>query len=290
MNFEQKYKVQPDFDLSSLPTSVDLGISDNKCQRKLEKLTRSLSKFQDNMYAHNKYSVLICIQGMDTAGKDSLIREVFRNFNARGVVVQSFKKPNSAELEHDYLWRHYIALPERGKFTVFNRSHYENVLIARVHPQVVFKENIPFIDSQKDLTPEFWNSRYRDIINFEKHLSANGTLVLKFFLHLSKDQQKKRILRRLDKPKHQWKFSPEDINERQYWELYQEYYQMAIEKTHTKQAPWYVIPSDDKLISRYIFAGILKDIFDKMPYVKPPELSSDILNNLQKYKTSLLLE
>ena len=288
MNYQEKFKVVGEFNLQDLPTNVNLDISTEKCQRRLDKLTRGLSKFQDNMYAHNKYSVLICIQGMDTAGKDSLIREVFRNFNARGVVVQSFKKPNSSELEHDYLYRHYIALPERGKFTVFNRSHYENVLIARVHPQVVLNENIPFIETQEDLTPEFWQTRYKDIVNFEEHLKANGTIILKFFLHLGKDEQKKRILRRLDNPKHQWKFSPEDVNERKHSDLYQQYYQTAIEKTSSENCPWYVIPADNKLKCRYIFASILADVFQKMTHVKPPALPQDIANDLQKYKQSLL--
>lgn len=181
MNIEEKYRIDNKVELEKLSTVPDLNLSMTKAFRKVEKLSRNLGKFQDVMYAHNRYSVLICIQGMDTAGKDSLIREVFKAFNARGVVVQSFKKPTSYELEHDYIWRHYVTLPERGKFTVFNRSHYENVLISRVHPQVVLNERIPGINKAEDITDEFWDKRYEEINNFEKHISNNGVIVLKFF-------------------------------------------------------------------------------------------------------------
>lgn len=290
MNIEDKYKVHKSIEIDKLSTKPDLNLSMTKIFRKVEKLSRSLGKFQDIMYAHNRYSVLICIQGMDTAGKDSLIREVFKAFNARGVVVQSFKRPTSYELEHDYLWRHYISLPERGKFTVFNRSHYENVLISRVHSQVVLNECIPGIEDEKDLTDDFWERRYEEINNFEKHIANNGVIVLKFFLHLSKDEQKKRILRRLEKEKHNWKFEPSDIREREYWDDYQKYYEEAINKTSTKECPWYIIPADDKAYCRFVFAKILEEVFSKYTDVKIPELSEDIKDNLEVYKRKLMEE
>ncbi|MDR0229735.1 MAG: polyphosphate kinase 2 family protein [Flavobacteriaceae bacterium] len=290
MNIEEKYKVSNCIKMDELSTKPDLNLSMTKAFRKVDKLSRNLGKFQDTMYAHNRYSVLICIQGMDTAGKDSLIREVFKSFNARGVVVQSFKRPTSYELEHDYLWRHYVNLPERGKFTIFNRSHYENVLISRVHSQVVLNERIPGIESDMDLTDNFWEKRYEEINNFEKHIANNGVIVLKFFLHLSKDEQKKRILRRLEKEKHNWKFEPSDIKEREYWEEYQQYYEEAINKTSTEECPWYVIPADDKAYCRFVFAKILEEVFSKYTDVKIPEVSDDVKNNLEMYKQKLLEE
>ncbi|MDM1388740.1 polyphosphate kinase 2 family protein [Myroides marinus] len=284
MNLEEKYRIDnSNVDLEQLSTIPDLNFSLTKAFRKVDKLSRNLGKFQDVMYAHNRYSVLICIQGMDTAGKDSLIREVFKSFNARGVVVQSFKKPTSYELEHDYLWRHYVTLPERGKFTVFNRSHYENVLISRVHSQVVLNEMIPGIQKAEDITDEFWEKRYEEINNFEKHITNNGVIVLKFFLHLSKKEQKKRILRRLEKEKHNWKFEPSDIKEREYWDDYQKYYQEAISKTSTSECPWYVIPADDKAYCRFAFAKILEEVFSKYDDIKLPKLAPEIKKDLDVY-------
>ncbi|AJA69255.1 phosphate--nucleotide phosphotransferase [Myroides odoratimimus] len=283
MNIEEKYRIDNKVELEKLSTVPDLNLSMTKAFRKVEKLSRNLGKFQDVMYAHNRYSVLICIQGMDTAGKDSLIREVFKAFNARGVVVQSFKKPTSYELEHDYIWRHYVTLPERGKFTVFNRSHYENVLISRVHPQVVLNERIPGINKAEDITDEFWDKRYEEINNFEKHISNNGVIVLKFFLHLSKKEQKKRILRRLEKEKHNWKFEPSDIKEREYWDNYQKYYEEAINRTSTAECPWYVLPADDKAYCRYVFAKILEEVFSKYDDIKLPKLDPEIQKDLDMY-------
>ncbi|WP_026038695.1 PPK2 family polyphosphate kinase [Myroides injenensis] len=290
MDAEEKYKVIAPINLDDLPTLPDPIMKSKKAIRKLEKLSRKLGKFQDVLYANNKYSVLICIQGMDTAGKDSLIREVFKSFNARGVVVQSFKKPTSYELEHDYLWRHYVNLPERGKFTVFNRTHYENVLVSRVHPTIVLNERIPSINTVEDINNDFWEKRYDEIVNFENHISNNGVIVLKFFLHLSKGEQKRRILRRLDKEKHNWKFAPDDVKEREYWDEYQKYYEIAINKTSTEKCPWYVIPADNKDMCRYLFAKILEEVFSKYTDVKIPELSEDVKKDLEFYKQYLLAE
>jgi len=224
---------------------------------------------------------------MDTAGKDSLIREVFKDFNSRGVVVHSFKTPSQKELKHDYLWRHYIALPERGKFGVFNRTHYENVLVTKVHPGYVLNENIPGIQSTKDITAEFWDKRYQQIKNFEEHISGNGTIIFKFFLHLSKAEQKNRLLRRLDKPSKNWKFSPGDLKERKLWDQYEACYEEAINKTSTKFAPWYVIPADDKPTARYLVAKILKEELQKYDEVKEPELAPGIKENIDHYRDQL---
>lgn len=283
----EKYTVNKPIDLQKMATTSDLDLTDEKAIKKLTKICEKLSTFQDTMYAHNKHSVLICIQGMDTAGKDSLIREVFKEFNARGVIVQSFKTPTSTELEHDFLWRHYIALPERGKFSVFNRTHYENVLISRVRPEIVLNENLPHIESVDDITEDFWEKRYASINAFEEHIQNNGVILFKFFLHLGKDEQKKRLLRRLNKGKHNWKFSVGDLKERQKWDEYQHYYELAINKTATVKRPWYVIPADSKPQCRYIFASVLLDVLSKYTEIKMPELDEEIKKNIGFYRELL---
>ena len=280
------YKVTTPISLSKKPTLLDLG-SKNRLEDNLADVRETLSELQDVMYAHGKYSVLIVLQGMDTSGKDSLIREVFKELNPRGVVVQSFKQPTTLELRHDFLWRHIIALPERGKFAIFNRSHYENVLVARVHPQIVVNENLPKITSVSDIPADFWDKRMQQIINFENHIADNGTIVLKFFLHLGKKEQADRLLRRIEKKKHNWKFSPGDLNERESWDDYQRYYEDAINKTSTQKAPWFVVPADDKASTRLIIANIILEELQKYTDIEEPELDPEIQANLEKYKQIL---
>ncbi|WP_166925430.1 PPK2 family polyphosphate kinase [Flavobacterium poyangense] len=281
------FKVVEKISLKRIPTLLDIKADDDEKEEKLDKVQAKLSNLQDVMYAHNKYGVLICLQGMDTSGKDSLIREVFKEFNPRGVVVHSFKTPTSAELEHDYLWRHYIALPEKGKFAIFNRTHYENVLVTRVHPEYILGENLPGINTIDDITPSFWENRIEQINNFERHIAQNGTIVLKFFLHLSKEEQRQRLLRRLEEEKHHWKFSPADLKEREHWEEYQKYYEEAINKTSTELAPWYIVPADDKEMARYIVAKIIWEEMQKHTDIKEPELDDKIRANFEMYKKEL---
>lgn len=281
------FKVTKSIKLSEIPTVLKVDYDDKKKEKKLSKVTKKLSKKQDAMYAHNKYSVLICLQGMDTSGKDSLIREVFKEFNARGVVVNSFKTPNSSELEHDYLWRHYIALPEKGKFGVFNRTHYENVLVTRVHPEYIMNENLPGIDSVDDITPQFWEDRMHQINNFERHITQNGTVVLKFFLNISKNEQRLRLLHRLENGEDNWKFSVGDLKERESWEKYMQFYEEAINKTSTDYAPWFVIPSDDKELSRYIAAKIIWEEMKKLTDIVEPDLDPKVKANIELYKQQL---
>jgi polyphosphate kinase 2 (PPK2 family) len=188
------FKIVDTFQIKNSITFYDLDAEDKKVEKELKRTRKKLGKLQDTLYAHGKYAVLVCIQGMDTAGKDSLIREVFKDFNTRGVVVHSFKVPTPKELKHDYIWRHYIALPERGKFGIFNRTHYENVLVTRVHPGYILGENLPNVNSMNDIDEGFWNKRFEQINNFEKHIAANGTIIFKFFLNLSKEEQKKQIV------------------------------------------------------------------------------------------------
>ena len=284
------FKVIDKIELSKIPTNLFSKADDDDKEEKLEKVQVKLSELQDVMYAHNRYGVLVCLQGMDTSGKDSMIREVFKEFNSRGVVVHSFKTPNSSELEHDYLWRHYLVLPEKGKFTVFNRSHYENVLVTRVHPEYIMNENLPGIDSVSAITETFWENRMQQINNFEKHITQNGTIMLKFFLHMSKEEQRQRLLRRLEEHKHNWKFSTGDLKEREHWDDYMHYYEEAINKTSTEYAPWYVIPADDKEMARYIVAKIIWEEMQKHTDIKEPEMDEKIRENIEMYKEILKKE
>lgn len=284
------FKVIGKIDLSKIPTNLFNDSSDVDKEDKLDKVQEKLSELQDVMYAHNRYGVLICLQGMDTSGKDSLIREVFKEFNSRGVVVHSFKTPNSSELEHDYLWRHYLVLPEKGKFTVFNRSHYENVLVTRVHPEYLLKENLPGIETVEAITPQFWENRMQEINNFENHITQNGTIMLKFYLHMSKEEQRQRLLRRLEEQKHNWKFSTGDLKERERWDDYMHCYEEAINKTATAYAPWFIIPADDKEMARYIVGKVIWEEMRKHSDIHEPEMDTAIKANIEMYKEILKKE
>lgn len=286
-NARKLFAAGNDFKLDKYPTNIADTISPAEAKNRLKKIRGALSALQDKMYAHNRYGVLICLQGMDAAGKDSLIREVFKEFNVRGVVVNSFKTPTALELQHDYLWRHAIALPEKGKFSVFNRTHYENVLVTRVHPEYLLNERIPGMMEVADLPKNFWKKRFEQINNFEQHVIDNGTIVFKFFLHLSKNEQRNRLLRRLEKGKHQWKFSVGDLAERERWNDYMHCYEDAIRHTSTGRAPWYVLPADDKDICRYLVAAILLDTLKKYKDIAYPPVSDAVKKHIQQYKEEL---
>jgi PPK2 family polyphosphate:nucleotide phosphotransferase len=276
------YKVTKPLKLSDYKTEIDTNWDDDTKESELAKLRIKLSKWQDVQYAHNRYGVLVGLQGMDTSGKDSLIREVFKEFNVRGVVVHSFKTPNSTELEHDYLWRHALALPEKGKFAVFNRTHYENLLVTRVHPEYILNENLPNIEKVEDITPNFWDKRFAQINNFETHITENGTIMLKFFFYMSKDEQKKRLLKRLENEEDQWKFSSGDLKERGHWDEYMQYYEEILNKSSTENAPWFIIPADDKDMARYLVARILWEELQKYP-IKEPALNAKDKANFDLY-------
>jgi PPK2 family polyphosphate:nucleotide phosphotransferase len=283
----EDFRVKAPIDLSKIPTELSMNTSKSDEETALDEIQKKLSLKQDAMYAHNRHAFLICLQGMDTSGKDSLIREVFKEFNPRGVVVHSFKTPNSTELEHDYLWRHYLALPEKGKFAVFNRTHYENVLVTRVHPEYILFENLPGIEKVEDITPQFWENRMEQINNFEKHIAQNGTTILKFYFHMSKEEQRKRLLKRLEQAEDQWKFSTGDLKERELWDDYMKYYEEAINQTSKSYAPWFIIPADDKGIARYIVAKIIWKELQKLTDIKEPELDSKVKANIDLYKEQL---
>jgi len=281
------FKVTESIQLQNVSTTFDLGADKKDIEDELEDVREKLGDFQNTIYAHGKYAILVCIQGMDTAGKDSMIREVFKDFNTRGIVVHSFKVPTELERDHDYLWRHYIALPARGKFSVFNRTHYENVLVTRVHPGYILGENLPDVKSVEDVNDAFWDKRFNQINDFERHIAENGTVIFKFFLHLSKDEQKNRLLRRLEKPSKNWKFSPGDLKERKLWDEYQTCYEEAINRTSKTHAPWYTIPADDKPTARYIVARILYDTLIQFKDIVEPDLDAEIKANLDTYIKAL---
>jgi PPK2 family polyphosphate:nucleotide phosphotransferase len=216
----------------------------------LQHSVETLRHLQEKLYAQNRWGMLVIIQGMDAAGKDGLISHVMSGVNPQGCDVWSFKEPSTEELDHDFMWRCHKVVPERGKIGIFNRSYYEEVLVVRVHPNVLQNEKIP----EKLITKKIWEERYEDINAFERYLSRNGIVVLKFFLHLSKKEQKKRFLSRLEDSEKNWKFSMADVKERGYWKQYQEAYQQTIQNTATKNAPWYVVPADNKWFTRVVAA------------------------------------
>ncbi len=231
-----------------------------------------LAAAQELLFAADTWSLLVIFQAMDAAGKDSTIKHVMSGINPQGCQVYSFKHPSAEELDHNYLWRCMKALPERGRIGIFNRSYYEDVLIVRVHPELVKAQRIP--DAEPD-RKKFWKARYEDINTFEQHLARNGTRIVKFFLNVSKDEQKKRFLERLDDPKKRWKFSARDVDERRYWDDYMSAYEDALTETSTKWAPWYVIPADYKWVTRALVARILSNEIGelglKVPAITPEQ-------------------
>jgi PPK2 family polyphosphate:nucleotide phosphotransferase len=255
----------------------------------LENGRKHLAEVQDMLYAHNRYSVLIIFQAMDAAGKDGAVKHIMSGFNPLGVKVYSFKAPTSHELDHDYFWRHELALPSRGEIAIHNRSHYENVLVTKVHPEWILNERIPGIESTKDINDKFWQLRYKQIRRFEKNLTDNGTIILKFFLNVSKKEQKKRFLERIDDASKNWKFSLSDLKERGFWDDYQKVYEEALSATSTDYAPWYVIPADDKWFTRLAIASIIARKFATLK-INYPVVNQSQKEELQKAKVQLMTE
>jgi PPK2 family polyphosphate:nucleotide phosphotransferase len=255
----------------------------------LEEGMNNLAVLQDKLYAHNQYSVLIVLQAMDAAGKDGIIKHVMSGLNPTGVKVSSFKTPSKEELDHDYLWRHAKALPSRGEIGIFNRSHYENVLVTRVHPEYILAENLPDVTSVKDINKSFWEKRYKQINRWEKNLAENGTIILKFFLHVSKDEQKKRFLERINDKEKNWKFSVADAQERKHWDKYMAAYEELLSATSTDYAPWYVLPADDKWFTRLCLGAVIFFEFEKLG-LSYPAVSQEQLDKLEAVKKELLAE
>jgi PPK2 family polyphosphate:nucleotide phosphotransferase len=283
---EYKIKSEGKFNIKQAKTSVDLGANKKEVEEELRKVCRKIAELQIKIYAAGKPAIYIGIQGMDTAGKDSLIREVFKDINPSGIEVYDFKKPTPLEHAHDYFWRHYLTLPERGKFGIHNRTHYEDVLIARIHPQLVLNQKIYGVDSLEKVDDKFWKNRFRQIRNFERTQVENGTKMFKFFLHLSKDEQKNRFLRRIKRADKRWKFNAADLKERGYWENYQTAYEETINATSTSYAPWYIIPADDKPTARLIVAKILLQELRNIK-VDFPKLTADEEIHFNDYQNAL---
>ena len=256
-------------DLRKWPTCVEPVYQSKKQYHKLlAQQVEELISLQRLHYASNRYAVLLIFQGMDAAGKDGVIRQVMSGVNPQGCEVFSFKQPSAEELEHDFLWRTTKRLPERGRIGIFNRSYYEEVLIVRVHPEILRGQGLP--DELLD-EKAIWQERYRSIVDLEAHLHRNGTRIIKFFLHQSKDEQRKRFLKRIDNPKKNWKLSASDVEERKLWKEYQQAYEACLSATSTADAPWHVVPADDKKNARLIISEIILNLFNglKMAYPKP---------------------
>jgi PPK2 family polyphosphate:nucleotide phosphotransferase len=268
--------------LKKRPTSVSPFYgSKEQYQEQLNEQIAKMSTLQAMLYANNHYSLLLIFQAMDAAGKDGAIKHVMSGINPQGCSVFSFKQPSEEELRHDFLWRCTCRLPERGKIGIFNRSYYEEVLIARVHPEILHAEDLPgeLIDEKT-----IWHDRYRSIQNLEEHLHKNGTRVIKFFLHISKDEQRKRFLERIDDPNKNWKIGPADIEERKLWKIYMEAYEKCLSATSSKQAPWYIVPADDKKNARLIISQVILDTLEelKMHYPKTSEARSKELQEVRQ--------
>jgi PPK2 family polyphosphate:nucleotide phosphotransferase len=281
------FRVQPGkaVALHKWPTSVAPVYGSKKDYRKLlQEHTEELSEQQGLLYAANRYSLLLIFQAMDAAGKDGAIKHVMSGVNPQGCQVYSFKHPGPEELEHDFLWNPIRRLPERGKIGIFNRSYYEEVLIVRVHPEILRGQNLP---EEVLHEKKIWEERYRSILELERHLHHNGTRIVKFFLHLSREEQRKRFLKRIDRPEKNWKFSMADIEERKYWPQYTEAYEACLGATSTRQAPWYIVPADEKPNTRLIVSQIILDTIRdlKLTY---PETSPQRRRELKLIRKRLL--
>lgn len=287
-----KFRVEPGkkIALKNYPTEyTGKTLKKDQAGELLEEGLKHLTEVQDKLYAQNLYSVLIILQAMDASGKDSAVKHIMSGFNPLGVKVYSFKAPTPQELDHDYLWRHTLALPARGEIAIHNRSHYENVLVTRIHPEYILKEQLPGIHSTEDVNDEFWKRRFDQINRFEENLTQNGTIILKFFLNLSKEEQKKRFLERIDEPEKHWKFSYGDLKERAQWDRYHQAYEEAINATSTKSAPWFVIPADDKWYTRLAIAAVIYNQF-KVLHIGYPTVTASQKADLLKARAELLNE
>jgi PPK2 family polyphosphate:nucleotide phosphotransferase len=262
-----------------------LGIDKGEAKERLEQDIKSLSDLQERLYAQDRWSVLLIFQAMDAAGKDSAIEHVMSGINPQGCQVHSFKTPTAIELDHDFMWRTSCALPERGRIGVFNRSYYEEVLIVRVHPEILGKQRLP----QPLVTKNIWEERFEDIRNFERYLARNGTLILKFFLNVSKEEQKKRFLERIDQPEKRWKFNAGDVAERMLWDKYMNAYEDAIRNTADEHAPWYVVPADKKWYTRLVVAAAIDEAMQGLN-LQFPKVDGAGLEELKNAREVLMKE
>jgi PPK2 family polyphosphate:nucleotide phosphotransferase len=271
-----------EFHLKSHPTGEKGGLDKDQGEKILEANRKRLNDFQEKLYAQDRWSLLLIFQGMDAAGKDTAIKSVFDGVNPQGCEVHSFKQPSAQELDHDFLWRSAIALPERGRIGIFNRSYYEECLVTRVHPDILAKEKIP----QVLVTRNIWRERFEDISAFERYLSRNGTVILKFFLNVSKQEQRKRFLERLEIPSKHWKFSMADVTERAQWGKYQAAYQEVVRHTSTPMAPWHVVPADHKWFARVVIGSTVVSALEKLD-LKFPKADKASLQEFEAVRIAL---
>lgn len=268
-------------------TSYFAGYKKEEAVNVLDEYKKEMDELQEKLYAGNNYALLIIFQAMDAAGKDSAIEHVMSGLNPQGCQVYSFKQPGAEDYEHDFLWRHYKALPEKGRIGIHNRSHYENVLVCKVHPELVLNEHSHKHSSVDDLNDKFWENRYESIRNFEKHLTENGTVIIKFFLHVSNEEQKERFIKRIDDPAKNWKFSSFDVEERGFWKDYMKAYEDAISATSTDKAPWYIIPADKKWFTRIAIIHTIVDTLKSLD-IKLPKLSETEQAKLMESRNKLM--
>lgn len=281
----KKFRVREDsrVDLKKWPTRVDpVYKSDGDYQKLLEDHVKQLSSQQELLYASSSYAVLLIFQALDAAGKDGVISHVMSGVNPQGCEVHSFKHPTATEIKHDFLWRTILPLPERGKIGIFNRSYYEEVLIVRVHPEILRAEGTPGGADE----PSVWDERYRSIRGLERHLFHNGTRILKFFLHLSKEEQRKRFLARIDEPEKNWKFSASDLAERAYWDDYQSAFQDAIAATATPESPWFVVPADHKWFTHLVVGAAIIEALERLD-LRYPQITDEQRAALEKARREL---
>ncbi len=285
--FSKEFRVTDgkNFSLKKCRTDPDKAPGKKDAEKQLKKYVDRISDLQNILYADNRWSLLLIFQAMDAAGKDSTIKNLLSGVNPQGCEVYSFKRPSEEELSHDFLWRTTRCLPQRGNIGVFNRSYYEETLVVRVHPTILDGQHLP----ASCLTENIWDERFEDIRDFEKHLDRNGTRVLKFFLHISLDEQKKRFMERLDNPEKNWKFESADLEERKFWDEYMHAYEETIKNTSTDAGPWYVIPGNDKPYARLAVADAVLQTLESLE-LNYPRLEKEEQKNLSKYRTQLDLE
>jgi PPK2 family polyphosphate:nucleotide phosphotransferase len=275
------------FRLADFDAGDTCGFDIEKAEAKamLAEGVQRLAALQEKLYAQNRWSVLLVFQAMDAAGKDGAIKHVMSGINPQGCQVHAFKQPSAEELDHDFLWRIAKALPERGRIGIFNRSHYEDVLVARVHAEVLARQRLPKELMSKDI----WEERFKSIRGFERHLARNGVLILKFFLHVSKEEQRRRFLARLDEPGKRWKFEMGDVTERKFWDRYMHAYEEAIRETSEKEAPWYVVPADSKPFARLVIAQAVVDAMEGLD-LEFPKVEGKTLKELERVRGALMAE
>lgn len=285
MNFDYnsfKIKEGQKVSLKDFPTKENGGFDKKSAKKEIKENIKELKELQEKFYADDRYSLLVILQARDAAGKDGVIRHVMSGINPQGCRVHSFKTPSKNELEHDYFWRHYKALPERGMIEIFNRSHYENVLATRVNPQWILNERIPGYNSVDKIDDAFWQQRYQDINAIERHLHRNGMRIVKFFLNVSKEEQKERFLSRIEEPEKNWKFSSADLEACAQWDAYDKAFEEMLSQTSTDYAPWYVIPADKKFFARVAVGDILVELFKSLDLHYPPAESPELLEKARQ--------